>query len=102
VTLTGVRKFEETGVAHAAPPDFAHIPPVGPRFPLFDRLLTCMVSAGQGMQALCLLLSLSRSVLEDHIIRLGIASPHDRAMRAGGPKAWSLKDTLRLIFWRLA
>jgi hypothetical protein len=102
VTLTGVRKFEESGLAHAAPPDFAHLPPVGPRFPLFDRLLTCMVSAGQGMQALCLLLSLSRSVLEDHIIRLGIASPHDRAMRAGGPKAWSLKDTLRLIVWRLA
>jgi hypothetical protein len=102
VTLTGVRKFEEKGVVLPAPPDFSHLPPAGPRYPLFDRLLTCMVSAGQGMQALCLILSLSRLVLEDHIIRLGIASPHDRALRAGGPKAWSLKDTLRLIVWRLA
>jgi hypothetical protein len=102
VTLTGVRKFEEKGVVLPAPPDFSYLPPAGPRYPLFDRLLTCMVSAGQGMQALCLILSLSRLVLEDHIIRLGIASPHDRALRAGGPKAWSLKDTLRLIVWRLA
>ena len=61
-----------------------------------------MSAAGQGIQALCLLLSLSRATLEEHVVRLGLATPHDRPMRRGGPKAWSLMDTLRLIIWRLA
>jgi hypothetical protein len=85
-----------------APADLLAPPPAVQRFPLFDRLLTCMVSAGQGMQALCLLLSLSRAVLENHLIRLGLPTPHDRPMRSGGAKAWSMMDTLRLIMWRLA
>ena len=102
MAFTGVQKVEEEGAAHRAPLGLPHLPPAAPQFPLFDRLLTCMVSAGQGIQALCLLLSLSRAVLDEHIIRLGIATPHDRPMRGGGAKAWSLKDTLRLIVWRLA
>jgi hypothetical protein len=102
VAFTGVQKVEEDGAALPASLCLPHLPPAAPQFPLFDRLLTCMVSAGQGIQALCLLLSLSRAVLDEHIIRLGIATPHDRPMRGGGAKAWSLKDTLRLIVWRLA
>ncbi|MCB8883038.1 hypothetical protein ACELLULO517_22510 [Acidisoma cellulosilytica] len=89
-------------MAPPALPDFHQPPPATQHYPLFDRLLACMVSAGQGIQALCLFLSLSRAVLDEHIIRLGIATPHDRPMRGGGAKAWSLRDTLRLIVWRLA
>ena len=102
MAFTGVRKVEENGPAQRAPLGLPHLPPAVPQYPLFDRLLACMVNAGQGIQALCLLLSLSRAVLDEHIIRLGIATPHDRPMRGGGAKAWSLKDTLRLIVWRLA
>ncbi|MCB8877434.1 hypothetical protein [Acidisoma silvae] len=102
MAFTGVQKVEEKGAALPAALGLPHLPPAAPQFPLFDRLLTCMVSAGQGIQALCLLLSLSRAVLDEHIIRLGIANPHDRPMRGGGAKAWSLKDAIRLIVWRLA
>ncbi|MDE1905070.1 MAG: hypothetical protein KGH75_01285 [Rhodospirillales bacterium] len=61
-----------------------------------------MINAGQGIHALCLLLSLTRNVLDEHIVRLGLVTPHERPMRTGGAKAWSVKDTLRLIVWRLA
>ena len=102
MAFAGVQKAEENGAAQRAPLGQPDLPPAAPHYPLFDRLLACMVSAGQGIQALCLLLSLSRATLDEHIIRLGIATPHDRPIRGGGPKAWSLKDTLRLIVWRLA
>jgi hypothetical protein len=101
VTLTGVRKVEEKGVALPAPLSLPQLPVAPQRFPIFDRLLACMVNAGQGIHALCLLLSLTRAVLDEHIIRLGLVTPHDRPLRSGGAKAWSLKDTLRLIVWRL-
>ncbi len=82
--------------------DFRQLPPAGPHYPLFDRVLACLVTAGQSIQALCLLLSLSHAVLDEHIIRLGLLTPHDRPMRGGGPKGWSLKDTLLMIILRLA
>lgn len=102
MALTGGQKSAEEGIAHTAPPPLLRPTAATPHYPLFDRLLACMSAAGQGVQALCLYLALTRASLEEHIVRLGLATPHDRPMRRGGPKAWSLMDTLRLIIWRLA
>jgi hypothetical protein len=69
----------------------------------FDDVLRGMVSAGQGIEVLCLFLELTRGQLDDHLIRLGLATPHNRPMRkAGGIKAWSVADVIRLIAWRVA
>ena len=68
----------------------------------FDDVLRGMVAAGQGIEALCLFLGLSRSLLDDHLVRLGLAVPHDRPMRKAGARGWSVLDTIRLIAWRIA
>jgi len=59
-----------------------------------------MVGAGQGIEAICLILGLTRSVLDGHLARLGLPSPHDRPFRArkGG---WTVWETIRLRFLRL-
>lgn len=68
----------------------------------FDIVLAGMVAAGQGLGALCLLLSLSRDALFESLVRLGLQTPHDRPMRKPGARGWSVPDTLRLMAWRMA
>ena len=68
-----------------------------------DGLLRGMVAAGQGLQAIIDYLDLSRTALEEHIVRLGLPMPHDRARRrACGRNPWLDDDVRRLIAWRLA
>jgi hypothetical protein len=67
----------------------------------FDPVLAGMVAAGQGIQAICLYLGLTRAALDDHLVRLGLRQPHDRALRNPGPRGWSNLDTQRLIAWRV-
>ncbi len=68
----------------------------------FDRVLSGMVAAGQGINAICLFLGLSREVLDENLVRLGLRTPHDRPMRKPGDKGWTPFDTMRLIAWRVA
>ena len=68
----------------------------------FDDVLRSMVTAGQGIEALCILLGLTRSLLDDHLARLGLRTPHDRPWRKPGARGWSIADTIRLIAWRVA
>lgn len=68
----------------------------------FDDVLRGMVAAGQGIEALCLFLGLTRRLLDDHLARLGLATPHDRPLRKPGVHGWSVVDTIRLIAWRMA
>jgi hypothetical protein len=67
----------------------------------FDAILAGMVAAGQGIEAICLYLDLSRAALDDHLVRLGLRTPHDRPLRKLGPRGWSGIDTRRLIAWRV-
>jgi hypothetical protein len=66
----------------------------------FDDVLGGMVAAGQGIQAICNFLQLTRFQLDDHLARLGLATPHNRPMRKVGRNPWSVWDVIRLIFWR--
>lgn len=68
----------------------------------FDEVLRGMVAAGQGIEALCLLLGLTQARLDDHLARLGLVTPHNRPMRKAGARGWSIMDTIRLIAWRIA
>ncbi len=68
----------------------------------FDRLLSGMVAAGQGIDALCGYLRLTRAALHDHLVRLGLPTPHDRPLRKAGHHRWSVAETTLLIIWRLA
>lgn len=68
----------------------------------FDLVLAGMVAAGQGIQAICLYLGLTRPALDEHLVRLGLRTPHERPLRKPGPRGWSLLDTIRLIAWRIA
>jgi hypothetical protein len=68
----------------------------------FDDVLRGMVTAGQGIEALCLFLGLTRRLLDDHLARLGLATPHDRPLRKPGVRGWSVVDAIRLIAWRMA
>src|SRR6516162_8665095 len=61
-----------------------------------------MVAAGQGIHAICLYLGLTRAVLDEHLVRLGLRTPHERPLRRPGPRGWSVLDTIRLIAWRVA
>jgi len=67
----------------------------------FDAVLAGMVAAGHGIEAICLYLDLSRAALDDHLVRLGLRTPHDRPRRKLGPRGWSEIDTRRLIAWRV-
>jgi hypothetical protein len=67
----------------------------------FDAVLAGMVAAGHGIEAICLYLDLSRAALDYHLVRLGLRTPHDRALRKPGPRGWSEIDTRRLIAWRV-
>jgi hypothetical protein len=68
----------------------------------FDPVLAGMVAAGQGIQAICLYLGLTRPALDEHLVRLGLRTPHERPLRKPGPRGWSVLDTIRLIGWRVA
>jgi hypothetical protein len=68
----------------------------------FDPVLAGMVAAGQGIQAICLYLGLTRPALDKHLVRLGLRTPHERPLRKPGPRGWSVLDTIRLIGWRVA
>jgi len=67
----------------------------------FDAVLAGMVAVGNGIEAICLYLDLSRAALDDHLVRLGLRTPHDRPLRKLGPRGWSEIDTRRLIAWRV-
>jgi hypothetical protein len=67
-----------------------------------DRVLAGMVGAGLGIEALCAFLNLSWPALDEQLVRLGLATPHDRPLRKAGSRGWSLRDTIRLIAWRVA
>ena len=67
-----------------------------------DAVLAGMVAAGQGIHAICLYLGLTRAVLDEHLARLGLRTPHERPLRRPGPRGWSVLDTIRLIAWRVA
>ncbi len=73
----------------------------GAAFPV-DRVLAGMVAVGLGMEAICLYLGLSPGVLQDSLIHLGLATPHDRPLRKSGARGWSVLDIMRLIAWRVA
>lgn len=70
-------------------------------FPL-DRVLIGMVAAGQGIEAITTFLGLSRDLLQECLVRLGLRTPHDRPLRKPGPRGWSAIDTMCLITWRVA
>ena len=68
----------------------------------FDALLCGMVAAGQGAEAICLYLGLTRAALDAAVARLGLPAPHGRPLRRPGARGWSPEDTFRLIAWRVA
>jgi hypothetical protein len=68
----------------------------------FDRVLAGMAAAGHGIEAICLYLGLTRGALLEHVVRLGLATPHNRPLRKSGARGWSVLDTMRLVAWRVA
>lgn len=70
-------------------------------FPL-DAVLRGMVDAALPLEALCAYLVLTRSVVLDHVVRLGLATPPDRPLRKATPKGWTADDIHRLVAWRVA
>jgi hypothetical protein len=68
----------------------------------FDCVLAGMVAAGQGIEAICLYLGLTRAALDGGLARLGLQTPHERPLRKPGARGWSVLDTIRLIAWRVA
>ena len=98
-TLSGAS--QEGSAPVSGPPPLLLSPAAADVFP-FDKVLGGMVAAGQGIQALCLFLDLTRSALDEHLVRLGLATPHDRPLRQSGRHPWSVRDAVRLIAWRIA
>jgi hypothetical protein len=66
----------------------------------FDEVLRGMLAAGQGTEALCLFLGLSRASLDDHLVRLDLATPHDRPLRKPGARGWTVLESICVIWWR--
>ena len=66
----------------------------------FDCVLAGMVGAGLGIEAICLFLGLTRLVLDDNLVRLGLRTPHDRPLRKTGARGWSVADIQCAIQWR--
>jgi hypothetical protein len=66
----------------------------------FDKVLVGMVGAGLGAEALCRFLGLTRSGLDEHIVRLNLNTPADKALRRPSANGWSIHDTQKLIAWR--
>jgi len=59
----------------------------------FDPVLAGMVAAGQGIHAICLYLGLTRPALDEHLVRLGLRTPHERPLRKPGTRGWSCCST---------
>ena len=66
----------------------------------FDEVLRGMVGAGLGIENLCLILGITRSFLDEQLVRLGLPTPNDKPMRKQSARAWSHWDRFRTIFWR--
>jgi len=99
----GLSEASELGTAIFGPgplPPYAVAATTATAYPV-DPVLARMVAAGQGIQAICLYLGLTRAALDDHLARLALRLPHDRALRNPGPRGWSNLDTQRLIVWRV-
>jgi hypothetical protein len=66
----------------------------------FDHLLSGMIRAGLGVEAVCSYLGLSRDILDYNLVRLDLPTPHDKPRSRGGRRAW-MDDELRCaIYWR--
>jgi hypothetical protein len=99
----GLSEASELGTAIFGPgplPPYAVAATTATAYPV-DPVLAGMVAAGQGIQAICLYLGLTRAALDDHLARLALRLPHDRALRNPGPRGWSNLDTQRLIVCRV-
>lgn len=70
-------------------------------FPL-DAVLRGMIDAGLPLEALCAYLALTRAVVLNHVVRLGLATPPDRPLRKATSKGWTANDIHRLVAWRVA
>jgi hypothetical protein len=68
----------------------------------FDAILAGMVSAGVCIETLCEVLELTRSGLDDHVIRLGLRSPSDKTARRRSARSWSTADEQKALVWRAA
>ncbi len=66
----------------------------------FDRLLSGMIRAGLGIEAICAYLGLSPAVLDYNLIRLDLPTPHNKPRRKAGGRAWSDEDLRCAIHWR--
>jgi len=68
---------------------------------LLQRILPSMVARGHGIDALCLYLDLTRTVVLDLLIELDLPTPHDRPLRKpGGRNPWTFADTtLFIVLW---
>jgi hypothetical protein len=63
-----------------------------------DVVLTGMIGAGLGIEALALYLGGARVDLLERVAALGLEIPHDRPMRrAGGKNPWAPEDVRRLV-----
>ncbi len=68
----------------------------------FDKVLAGMARAGICIEGLCLLLGLTRAALDEHVVRLGLATPNDKPFRRPSTRGWSIADQQRLLAWRPA
>jgi hypothetical protein len=66
----------------------------------FDKVLTNLVCAGLCVDALCQFLGLTRAILDEHIVRLGLRTPNDKPFRRPSVSGWSIEDTQKLMAWR--
>ncbi len=66
----------------------------------FDGVLSGMIQAGLGMDAICAYLGLSRATLGYNLLRLDLPTPHDRPRRKGGRRAWTDEELRCAIYWR--
>ena len=72
--------------------------PVAAALSPFDHVLAGMVAAGHGLDAICFFLDIAGDALLDRIVALGLATPHDRAMRRpSGKRPWLASDVQHLI-----
>ena len=66
----------------------------------FDSVLTGMIRAGLGVEAICAYLGMSRAIFDYNLIRLDLPTPHDRPRRRGGRRPWSDDEVRCAIYWR--
>ncbi len=88
----------------AVPPSLEGLKPnpVARSGPSLTRaVLPGMVARGHGIEALCSYLRLTRTLLFDAVVELGLPTPHERPLRkCGGRNSWSIPDTiLFIVLW---